>query len=209
MAPSNKVGVSLFSIHDPNGVQQRLEQAVAAFCRDCKITAPSAEDLKIARTPLGKPYFPLLPWLHLSISHSGEYWACAITDQVVGFDLQQAEQPRRETQEEMLRRHQKMAHRFFHPMEAEFVDTDCANHFLTVWTAREAYVKQIGTGIDQYFSEYCVVPTDRQNWHHISGRSENVQWTSMNKHFRKGYWGTDYTLCVCTDTPCEWIVSVF
>ena len=209
MAPSNKIGISFFSIHDPNSVQQRLEQAVAAFCSICKISAPSTEDLTIARTPLGKPYYPLVPWLHLSISHSGEYWACAIADQVIGFDLQQTEQPRRETPEEMLRRHQKMAHRFFHPLEADFVDLDSANHFLAVWTAREAYVKQIGTGIDQYFSEYCVVPEDHRDWSRISGRSDNVQWTSMNKYFRKGYWDKDYTMCICTDSPCEWIVNVF
>ena len=209
MAPSGKIGVSIFSIHDPRSIQQRLELAVSAFCGICHIPVPSAEALKTDRTPLGKPYFPLLPWLHLSISHSGEYWACAIADQVVGFDLQQAEQPRQETPEAMLQRHRKMAHRFFHPLEAEFVDLDCANHFLTVWTAREAYVKQIGTGIDQYFSEHCVVPEDQGAWNFISGPADNVQWASMSKVFRKGYWGEGYTMCTCTDTPCEWIISVF
>lgn len=209
MATSNTIWISVFPADDVHSVQQRLEQSVTAFCHVCHIVPPPAANLVIARTDRGKPYFPHVPWLHLSISHSGELWACAITDQIVGFDLQQTEQPRRETPEEMLRRHQKMAHRFFHPLEAEFVDRNCANHFLTVWTAREAYVKQIGTGIDQYFSEHCIVPADNRDWHRISGYSDNVQWTSMNKYFRKGYLGNDYTMCVCTDTPCEWIVKIF
>lgn len=204
-----RVWISVYEISDPRSVQQRLEQAVIAFCEASGIPVPPAEVLITARTGRGKPYFPQAPQLHFSISHSGKYWACAIADQNVGFDLQQKERPRRETPKEMLRRHQKLAHRFFHPLEAEFVDRDCAHHFLTVWTAREAYVKHTGQGIDKHFSEHCVVPEDEEDRCRISGQADSVQWSAMGKHFHKAYFDRDYTLCVCTDTPCECTVAEF
>lgn len=199
--------VSIYAAEDPKDIRQRLECAVAAFCKTCNLPMPPAEDLIIARTDLGKPYFPHTPWLHLSISHSGKYWACAIADQTIGFDIQQKELPRQETPEEMLRRHKKMAHRFFHPLEATFVDQDPENNFLTVWTAREAYVKCTGQGIDKYFSEHCIVPETESDWLHISGNADGVSWFAMGKHFWKSYFDGDYTLCVCTDTPCKYIVT--
>ena len=210
MTANDQVWIAVYAADDPRGVPQRLEQAVAAFCNACGIPAPPSDALVTARTDRGKPYFPLWPQLHLSISHSGKYWACAIATQAVGLDIQHREQPRcEETPEEMLRRHQKMAHRFFHPLEAEFVDRDSANHFLTVWTAREAYVKHTGQGIDKYFSDHCVIPEDATALERISGRANGVQWSAMGKHFRKGYWDEDYTLCVCTEAPCEWIIRRF
>lgn len=207
MTTAHPVWIAVYGSDAPCSVQQRLELAVAAFCERSGIPLPPAEMLVTARTDRGKPYFPLAPQFHFSISHSGKYWACAIADRPVGFDLQQKERPRKETQEEMLRRHQKMAHRFFHPLEAEFVDRDCANHFLTVWTAREAYVKYTGQGIDKYFSDHCVVPEDEEELARISGRADDAQWSAMGKHFRKGYFDGDYTMCLCTEIPCQWIVS--
>ena len=207
MTAPHQVLVSIYAADDPSDVNQRLAQAVAAFCETSGIQAPPAEHLITARADRGKPYFPHTPWLHLSISHSGKYWACAIADQIVGLDIQQKQRPRRETPEEMIRRHQKMARRFFHPLETEFVDRDPGYNFLTVWTAREAYVKYTGQGIDQYFSEHCVVPEAEADRQRISGRTDRVQWSAMGKHFRKSYFDGDYTLCICTDTPCEYTVT--
>ena len=209
MTMSHPVFISVYAADDPGSVQQRLERAVADFCEACGIPMPAAANLITARTDRGKPYFPHAPQFHFSISHSGSYWACAMADQAVGLDIQQTERPRKETPEEMLLRHKKMAHRFFHPREAEFVDRDCANHFLTVWTAREAYVKHTGQGIDKHFSDHCVVPEDAAVLESIGGRSDGIQWTAMGKYFRKGYFAGDYTLCVCTETPCAWVIRAF
>lgn len=209
MTAQQQVWISVYGADDPSSIQQRLEQAVAGFCGLRNIPPPPPEALVTARTDRGKPYFPHAPQLRFSISHSGRYWACAVAEQAVGFDLQQKERPRKETPEEMLLRHKKMAHRFFHPREAEFVDRDCANHFLTVWTAREAYVKHTGQGIDKYFSDHCVVPEDESSLQRISGQADEVQWTAMGKCFRKGYFDGDYAMCLCTDTPCDWVIQIF
>ena len=207
MTTAHPVWIAVYGADDPYTVQQRLELAVAAFCEISGIPMPPAEQLATARTDRGKPYFPLAPHFHFSISHSGKYWACAIADQIVGLDIQQKERPRRETPEEMIRRHQKMARRFFHPLETEFVDRDPGYNFLTVWTAREAYVKYTGQGIDQYFSEHCVVPEAEADLKRVSGRTDGVHWSAMGKYFWKSYFDGDYTLCICTDTPCEYTVT--
>ena len=209
MPKAHRVWISVYLANDPDSVQRRLEQAVAHFCGACGIPTPPAEKLVIGRTDRGKPFFLHAPQLHLSISHSGKYWGCAIADQTVGFDLQQKEQPRQESPEEMLWRHQRMANRFFHTLEAEFVARDCAHNFLTVWTAREAYVKHTGQGIDDSFSEHCVVPEDNEDRLRISGDADGVQWSAMGKYFQKIPFDREYALCVCTDTPCECTIMEF
>lgn len=198
--------IYIFWDEDPRTVSQRLQRAVSGFCSRVGMDIPPQAALTTARTELGKPYFPALPHLHFSVSHSGEYWGCAISDQTVGFDLQEREKPKNETYEGMLRRHEKMAHRFFHPVEAGFVSQDCRHNFLTVWTAREAYVKHTGQGIDRFFSEHCVVPESPEEQRPISGNSEAVRWSAMGKSFWKASVGEDYLLCVCTETACDCIV---
>ena len=82
------------------------------------------EPLLIHRTSRGKPFLPQFPDLHLSVSHSGEWFVCAISNQPVGIDLQEHTLLRGETQEQALTRYCKIARRFFHPLEADFVEGD-------------------------------------------------------------------------------------
>lgn len=42
----------------------------------------------LARTPLGKPYFPQYPHLHINWSHSGSLVLCALSDSPVGVDVE-------------------------------------------------------------------------------------------------------------------------
>ena len=201
MSTSPIVHIYIFSVNDHRFPQQRLYHAVKDYCDTCGYQV-SHETLIIARTETGKPYFPHFPQIHFSISHSGQYWSCAISDQNIGYDLQEHELPKNETHEDMMLRHQKMAIRFFHPLEAEFVATDCHYNFLTVWCAREAYVKYTGQGIDKYFSEHCVIPNSADEWYRISGNTKEIRWIAMGKVFWKSYYCNNYTLCVCTETPC-------
>ena len=41
----------------------------------------------------GKPFLPGLPDIHFNLSHSGDYIACAFSDQEVGLDLQEHSRP--------------------------------------------------------------------------------------------------------------------
>ena len=171
---------------------------------------------RIARTESGKPYFPNCPGLHFSISHSGRYWACAVSEAEVGLDLQQYVKRRLETREEAAKRFQKMAHRFFHPVESAYVDGDPYTRFFQVWAAREAYVKYTGQGIDKHFSKHCVIPGGKaENFPEPNGdqttgsaalqtvlqtvgqAGRQTVWHAMGCEFWACDWEAEYTLCVC------------
>lgn len=98
----------------------------------------------------GKPYFPDLPWLHFSVSHSGEYWACAMASTEVGLDLQMHTRGRKE----------QISARFFHPWENEYLRSCGYEGFFDIWSAKESYVKYTGQGIDENFAAFsAALPT--------------------------------------------------
>jgi 4'-phosphopantetheinyl transferase len=92
----------------------------------------------VLRDPRGAPYIPGGP--HLSISHSGALEAVAVCELPVGVDVERI-RPLRAL---------ALARRFFPPVEADALaalpeaERDAA--FLRLWTAKEAYVKALGTG---------------------------------------------------------------
>ena len=67
----------------------------------------------LARTPLGKPYFPQYPGLHFNLSHSGPLTVCALSTLPVGVDIEQirprgASLPRYALTEEQKERYEKL-----------------------------------------------------------------------------------------------------
>lgn len=203
---SRIVCVYIFDMEDGKTPQERLEAAVEGYCRayrqDLQEIFREREHisrfLRVERTVAGKPYFQECTSIHFSISHSGTYWACAIAGENVGLDLQEHTLAKGESREDAAVRFRKMAHRFFHPKEARFVDLDSYHNFFTVWTAREAYVKHTGQGIDKYFSEHCVVPAEEEWQRYLTRENEEVTWQAMNKWFRKSVHKKEYTMCICT-----------
>ncbi len=116
----------------------------------------SDDDLSVAREERGKPYFPNLPWLYFSVSHSGDLFACAMSETPIGLDIQEHILRKNETEEDAMRRHIKIAERFFHPDERQYISNDPLRRFYKIWTAKESYVKLIGTGIDSSFSQFNI-----------------------------------------------------
>lgn len=100
----------------------------------------------IIRPPFGKPRLENAPDIHFSITHSGDFWLCAIASQPVGLDLQRTENVQV----------QKLASRFFHPQEAAYLE-QYPEDFFNIWAAKESYVKFTGLGIDDSFSSFSVV----------------------------------------------------
>ena len=93
----------------------------------------------------GKPELADVP-LCFSLSHSGEYCACAVYDRAIGVDIQ------KRAAADM-----RILERRFTPQEREFVmnsaDMDAA--FTRVWTMKESCVKAYGTG--QPLASFCTV----------------------------------------------------
>lgn len=108
---------------------------------------PLPQTLAIAKGEHGKPYFKNAPWLHFSLSHSGKYWACAFCRFEVGLDIERI----------AARDHAALARRFFAPAEIEFAAAGGAQAFYAVWTAKESYVKLLGTGIGGSFAHFSTV----------------------------------------------------
>ncbi len=148
----------------------------------------------IARTERGKPYFPQRQDLFFSVSHSGEYFVCAFAPCEIGIDLQEIKHLRSETPESAVPRFKKMAARFFHRAEAEYVEEDTFRRFFRVWTAKEAYVKLTGQGIDNDFSSLCVLAEDGLP------ESENgiSLWEALGVHFTQADILAGYSFCICS-----------
>ncbi len=95
---------------------------------------------RMEKTPMGKPFFPDMPNLHFSISHSENVWICAFANSPVGCDVQF---PVR------LSSIDRIAARFFHPDEMEKMKhaPDRDLEFYKIWTRKEAIVKYHGNGL--------------------------------------------------------------
>ena len=102
-----------------------------------EISGIAAEEISLARDKRGKPYVKNLPF-HFSVSHSGDFVACAVSDRPVGLDLEQVRAC-----------DISAAKRICSPKELEYILTaeDSLTRFFRVWTAKEAYVKMTGEGI--------------------------------------------------------------
>ena len=177
-----------------------------AVCSNLPKTFPAITDetLLVSRTPRGKPFLPHFPDLHISVSHSGEWYICAISNQPVGIDLQEHALLHSETQEQALSRYCKIARRFFHPSEADFVDADPKNRFFPVWTAKESYVKYTGQGMDQFFDAFCVLDVSADA---LPSLPTGIPWEAEQAFFLQMPFSDAYTLCICTAVPCDcrWI----
>lgn len=159
----------------------------------------STEPPRIARTELGKPYFPDRPDLHTSVSHSGKYFVCALSCSPVGIDIQEHTLRKGETPENAAVRLQKIAARFFHPAEKEYIEKDTFTRFYRVWTAKEAYVKYTGRGIDGDFSKLCAI-TDNMPQLEIG---KPAVWQTNDAFFSQLRLEDNYTLCLCAGEDLE------
>jgi len=130
-------------LYYPQGDSEELLRLAAA-----RYTGMDTAGWKICREEKGKPFFPEYPHIHFSISHSGDFWACAFSGEPVGFDLQIKEP----------RDFEGIAKRFFCPEEIRVLaeKNHCTDAFYPMWTAKESYVKFLGRGINGKLNDFDV-----------------------------------------------------
>jgi phosphopantetheinyl transferase len=132
------------------------DEIVARLARRyCALVGLKDGDFSVARADRGKPYFPNTPSVHFSVSHTGNIFACGFSDEPIGLDIQVYKSRQDEAD-----RCKKIAARFFHRDEIDALDADTVSAFYNIWTAKEAYVKLTGQGIDGDFSEFCIFDLD-------------------------------------------------
>lgn len=103
------------------------------------VTGQNLKDIVIKTGEHGKPGVDG-DEVYISISHSGEYVACAVADRPCGIDI-----------EEIRNTDIKVAERFFTSGEYEYIKNhtreEQARCFCEIWTAKEAYAKLNGKGL--------------------------------------------------------------
>ncbi|MBR1566865.1 MAG: 4'-phosphopantetheinyl transferase superfamily protein [Oscillospiraceae bacterium] len=144
-----------------NGVARRLSLAASLLLARALQDEGLHAD-KIALSEYGKPWLPALPEFHFSLSHSGNMALCAVSSDPVGCDI---ELPRAFDP--------KLARRFFHPAECEWLfsqpEAEQYDAFFRIWTGKESFMKALGLGFALPMESFAVVPylaqaVDRRPW---------------------------------------------
>ena len=108
-----------------------------------KLYGTPEEKIEIKRGAHGKPYVLNLP-AHFNVSHSGDYTVVAISDRPIGIDV------------EVIKDFSAiLAKKLFNEDELKYISGTSATRkkslmqksFFEIWTAKEAYLKYLGTGI--------------------------------------------------------------
>ncbi len=149
---------------------------------------------EILRTARGKPYFAGAGNVHFSVSHSGDFVVVAFADAPVGIDLQQHKRRGYETYDDAIARHKKLASRYFHPLEQNYLENDPWENFFRIWTAKESFVKRTGRGIDHGLCQLCILP-------------QGETWQDENGFFRQTNLPGGYTLTLSTQSPTDWTIK--
>ena len=124
-----------------------LREAVKIFAYENQIVpAIEANSLLLGKTKNGKPYFRGLP-INFSISHTGRLWGCLISFSNVGFDIQE----KRELD------FNRLAARFFHEKEMNYVRNVGLDGFFDIWVRKEACVKYHGAKLISDIRSFSVV----------------------------------------------------
>jgi 4'-phosphopantetheinyl transferase len=101
-------------------------------------TGEPAASHRLTATERGKP--ECIDGPALSITHSGNLVACAVTDSGdIGIDLEVPKRSRRTTD---------IARSYFSSEEASWLATQPADRFHMLWVLKEACLKSIGLGLD-------------------------------------------------------------
>ena len=100
----------------------------------------------------GKPSIKSFPDFYFNISHAGKQVVCAIDNEPVGVDI-----------EEIKPIELDIAKRFFTENEYTLITEEPEEQqmlkFYQIWTAKESYIKFIGTGLSTPLSSFSVYKT--------------------------------------------------
>lgn len=118
--------------------KQKLRIAADHICREaisefCRI---SPDDITFSANEHGKPYAVDLD-VNFSISHSGDYVICAVSEKEIGADIEKIREVKSD-----------VSKRFASESETEYISSR-KNGLFEIWTLKEAYFKCIGTGINK------------------------------------------------------------
>lgn len=145
----------------------RVMSAVAGLAME---SLAESLDTKVRKLPNGKPVF-IRDDMHLSVSHSGGLVAIAWSDSPVGVDVQQG-MPLSD-----------LAYRILCPKDD--VPDMSDETLLTLWSAKESYVKLTGEGMTLDFRDLHLYHKD------------GIRHSNPDLHFHTSRVCNGYALCIC------------
>lgn len=148
---------------------ERIEKIQALRLEDDKVKSLLAEillryslskdfflqkkDVQIISTTYGKPYLNNISDIHFNISHSGSYVACAVSNQVVGLDI-----------EKIGNSNDKLI-QVFHKNEIAYLNKlpskSRKEAFYKLWSLKESYIKYLGLGLAFPLNSFYIKEEDR------------------------------------------------
>ena len=111
-------------------------------------------DLSINYTLAGKPILPNTE-LQFNVSHSKDFLLCGISlTNRIGIDIQEIYP---------ISSLDRIINNFFSPTEIQYLRSlpsreEYQEHFFAIWTAKEAYLKAVGEGIQGSFNQLSTIP---------------------------------------------------
>ena len=109
-------------------------------------------EFTVERDDYGKPHIQGREDFHFNLSHSGSWVVIAYGESPVGVDV---ERIRMDAGKE------NIARRHFTPEEQEYLFSageENGERFFEIWTAKESYLKYLGTGLRRSLNSFSVVP---------------------------------------------------
>ena len=192
MCKKNTQKVALYVFKE--GVQDTDLLIIDSVKRYLEMSDSDGRTVTVKRSDRGAPSIAEADMPYVSVSHSGGYTVCAVSDGGVGIDLQKTDSLKRENEEEYTDRLLRLAKRFFHPHDAGWIRVSPKHRFYTVWSAKEAYVKYTGSGIDDDFPHFRVIPDE--------GPSGSA-WECDGMFYEALPFEEGFSLCICTPEIAE------
>lgn len=135
-----------------NGAKEQSKWAHVLLQKALRIQYPAiCEPVLLGREPKGKPFLLEYPWLHINLSHSKGYVACAIGEKPVGVDIECWRS----------RKRPELVVKKFHPKERDAygaIDEEQKERlFHELWVLKESFMKAEGSGLliplDSFYME--------------------------------------------------------
>jgi len=113
----------------------------------CRTTCLRNRNLQFSKNEYGKPFLVNNSHVHFNISHSGNYVACALSNEPVGIDI------------EIIRPiDTRIAERFFTIDEVAYImKSQQTIRFFEIWTKKESRIKWEGKGLLKLLSSFSVL----------------------------------------------------
>lgn len=137
----------------------RRDDKVRCICAGVLLRfALGKDDFEIETGTFGKPMVKDMPDFYYNLSHSGNWVVIAYGNCPVGIDVEQIQwDPGKEN----------LARRFFAADEQEFVfgqgSQGIGERFYEIWTAKEGYLKYLGTGLGKSLNSFSVLQLQSPN----------------------------------------------